>query len=232
MKLRTILLETLLAEGVYDPSIFKAIFIVGGPGSGKSFTTAKSTRGFGFKVVSSDDPLMLLMRKRGLDFKMPDSEAPVRNAVRAKAKVMSDRSLESHVDGRLGIILDETGSDFERINKEKAYLESLGYDTFMIFVNTSLEIAQERNKLRDRSVPPDLVTDKWKSVQQNMGKFQGLFGAANMIIIDNDNPEERRFDALWKEVMKFANRPVKNRKATAWIAQQLDAKNRTSNATK
>ena len=44
-----------LQEGVYDPNIFKAFFIAGGPGSGKSFVVRKTTGGLGMKVVNSDD---------------------------------------------------------------------------------------------------------------------------------------------------------------------------------
>ena len=32
---------TELLEGVYDPNIFKAFFMAGGPGSGKSFAVQK-----------------------------------------------------------------------------------------------------------------------------------------------------------------------------------------------
>ena len=32
-----------LQEGLYDPNIFKAFFLAGGPGSGKSYVVKKST---------------------------------------------------------------------------------------------------------------------------------------------------------------------------------------------
>ena len=44
-----------LQEGVYDPNIFKAFFIAGGPGSGKSFVVRRTTGGLGLRVVNSDD---------------------------------------------------------------------------------------------------------------------------------------------------------------------------------
>ena len=43
-----------LKEGVYDPGIFKAFFLAGGPGSGKTFVTAQAFAGTGLKVVNSD----------------------------------------------------------------------------------------------------------------------------------------------------------------------------------
>ena len=36
-----------LIEGVYDPNIFKAFFLAGGPGSGKSFVVRRATGGLG-----------------------------------------------------------------------------------------------------------------------------------------------------------------------------------------
>ena len=46
-----------LDEGVFDPGIFKAIFLAGGPGSGKSYVAGKTTRGLGLKLINSDDTL-------------------------------------------------------------------------------------------------------------------------------------------------------------------------------
>ena len=45
----------LLNEGVRDPGIFKAIFLAGGPGSGKSYVAKKlGLKTLGLIVVNSD----------------------------------------------------------------------------------------------------------------------------------------------------------------------------------
>ena len=44
-----------LQEGVYDPNIFKAFFLAGGPGSGKSYVVTRTSKMFGMRVVNSDD---------------------------------------------------------------------------------------------------------------------------------------------------------------------------------
>ena len=41
-------LKALITEGVYDPGIFKAIFLAGGPGSGKSFIVDRVGTGDSF----------------------------------------------------------------------------------------------------------------------------------------------------------------------------------------
>ena len=82
------------------------------------------------------------------------------------------------------MIIDGTGHVYSKIEKLKKHAESLGYDTYMVFVNTSLEVAQERNLQRDRVLPDDLLTKSWQDVQNNLGKFQNLFGG-NFRIVDN-----------------------------------------------
>ena len=44
-----------LQEGVYDPNIFKAFFLAGGPGSGKSYVVRRTTGGLGMRIVNSDE---------------------------------------------------------------------------------------------------------------------------------------------------------------------------------
>src|SRR6056300_231695 len=57
-----------LQEGVNDPSIFKAVFLAGGPGSGKSFVVGKTAlTALGFKVVNSDDAFENAMKKAGME---------------------------------------------------------------------------------------------------------------------------------------------------------------------
>ena len=67
--------------------------------------------------------------------------------------------------------------------KEKEHLEKLGYDCYMVFVNTSLEVAKKRNLERVRRLPEDILVKSWKDVQSNLGKFQGLFGSNFALLI-------------------------------------------------
>ena len=43
-------------------------------------------------------------------------------------------------------------------------LDQIGYDSYMIFVNTSLDVALERNKNRPRSILEYIVTNSWNGV--------------------------------------------------------------------
>jgi predicted kinase len=124
------------------------------------------------------------------------------------------------------MIIDGTGADYQRIVKQVNELRELGYDTYMIFVNTSLDVAQERNRNRKRSLPPDIVEDSWRSVQNNIGRFQGLFGASNFVIVDNDDDGEDVFKKVWKYVMNFTKKKVKNPIAKKWMDMELAKKRR------
>ena len=68
--------------------------------------------------------------------------------------------------------------------REKARAEELGYDTFMIFVDTSLPVALERNAKRERVLPEKAVKDLWQQVQDNKDRYEALFGD-NFVIVDN-----------------------------------------------
>ena len=183
-----------LQEGVYDPNIFNAIFLAGGPGSGKSYVVKRSSGGLGLKILNSDDIYEKDLEKAGLDIGKPeDIFSDEGQQIRAKSKRLTKMRRDSWVDGRLGIIIDGTGKDLNKIGRQKKLLDQLGYETMMIFVNTSLETAQIRNKERRRTLPEKAVAEMWNLVQKNIGGFQQLFGSRNFIIVDNNNADEDVF---------------------------------------
>ena len=142
---------------------------------------------------------------------------------RGKAKKLRNVQRAGYLKGNLGVIVDGTGDDYEKILKKKEVLEGLGYDTMMLFVNTSLDVAQERNQNRDRKLPQDLVEEIWTDVQANLGAFQTLFGRRDFVIIDNTvygpPPEE-----VEKATRAFVNRPIQNPLGREKIQQMLAAK--------
>ena len=137
-----------LQEGLYDPNIFKAFFLAGGPGSGKTFVTRGAFGGTGLRVINSDQAFENALKKNNLSLKMPDSESEARDMLRARAKATSDKTLDLSIKGRLGMVIDGTGRDYDKINLQTSLLKQLGYDCYMIFVNTSLDVALERNRRR------------------------------------------------------------------------------------
>jgi len=221
--------EQYLQEGVYDPGIFKAYFLAGGPGSGKSFVTKSAFAGLGLKVVNSDSVLTRKLEKEGLSLKMPDSEKDQRDKLRAKAKITTSSMLDLYVQGRLGCIMDGTARDFGTISRQQRLFKFLGYQTIMIFVNTSLEVALERNKARDRTVNHSIAVNSWKTVQSNMGKYQGLFQASNFYVIDNNASEKELVTTTLNRANMIVRRTMSqphNYIAKTWIKRELDRKKR------
>jgi len=214
----------LITEGVYDPGIFKAYFLAGGPGSGKTFVTANAFAGTGLKLVNSDDIFERYLKQAGLSMKMPESEAEIRDDIRARAKAKTSGRLDLYIKGRLGLVIDGTGRDFEKISRQQRLLKFLGYDTNLIFVNTSLDVALERNAKRERSVPEYIATKNWNTVQSNMGKFHKLFGYQNMHVIDNNNSEQELVTTTLNRAAKIVrntmNRPL-GYIAKQWVNKEL-----------
>jgi len=238
-------LKDILFEGVNDPGIFKAVFLAGGPGSGKTYVAGGifgipdkvNVSAYGLKMVNQDTELeTFLMKYFGtvdLD-SMPDDlfrqitdpSYSAHMGVRTHAKALSKQRLKLYKEGRLGVIIDGTGHKYKDVKDERQKLINLGYDTFMVFVNTSLEVAQKRNMGRARKLSPEIVDRYWNEVQKNMAYFQGLFGNANFLLVDNNatlNPKQaqKKFNMLvGKGVGKFIKKPIKNATAKKWVKKQ------------
>ena len=209
-----------LQEGLQDPNIFKAFFLAGGPGSGKSYVVRKTTGGTGLRVVNSDDAFETMLSKAGLSLKMPPEEEEPRDAVRDRAKKVTKKREKNYVDGRIGLIIDGTGRDYDKIAQQATELKQIGYDVHMIFVNTSLDVALERNAQRDRSVPEPIVVKSWKDVQSNIGKFSQYF-RANFVVVDNNNAKEDVFVQVFKQIKGLLKKKVRNPAAHQWIDMEM-----------
>ena len=213
-----------LQEGVYDPGIFTAFFLAGGPGSGKSYVTSRITPGLGLKNVNSDTAFENALKKAGLSLDMPPEEEELRDVIRTKSKRLTEKQLGLYLKGRLGLVIDSTARDFVKIEVAKSALTRFGYDSYCIFVNTSLDVALARNAARPRKVPIDIVKKNHKEVQENVGKLQRLFGLRNFIVIDNNKANEDILEKSYKLVRKIVKNPPSTGIAKNWIANQIKKK--------
>ena len=212
-----------LQEGLNDPNIFKAFFLAGGPGSGKSYVVRKTTGGTGLQIVNSDDAFERYLKIAGLSQKMPEDETAERDVERARAKRVTKARKSGYIEGRLGIIIDGTGKDYDKIAKQSIQLRQLGYDTHMIFVNTSLDVALARNAKRSRSVPESIAVRSWKDVQSNIGKFSQHF-RQNFIVVDNNDSSKddgQVFNDVFKQIRGLLKKKVTSPIAKQWVMQQM-----------
>ena len=217
-------------EGVYDPGIFKAFFLAGGPGSGKTFVTQSAFAGTGLKLVNSDVKFERDLRKANLSLKMPDEEKYFRDRIRQGAKEFVGKQMDTYLKGRLGMIVDSTARDYPSIQRQYNLLRNIGYDCYMIFVNTSLDVALERNRTRSRSIPEYIVQKSWKGVQANMGAFQKVFGHSKMLIVDNNKDDKELVTQTLNTASRFIRSRLRSKPETqiamSWIKRELEAKRR------
>jgi hypothetical protein len=243
-------LKDLLHEGVYDKGILKAVFLAGGPGSGKGYISKGlfgipkkiSVSAYGMKVVNQDKAFEMLLGDgpKGFGFgtdlddmpdevfrQLTDPDYEDYSGLRDKAKDLTTRQKKLYMNGRLGLIIDGTGHKYGKILEQKRELEEIGYDCFMVFVYTDLDVAQKRNMERPRKLNPELVETSWNNVQKNKISFQGLFGNSNFMMVDNsktlgEDAAIKKFDTLMKKgINKFITQPIKNYRGKKWVEKQL-----------
>ena len=211
-------------EGVNDPAIFKAIFLAGGPGSGKSFIVGKTgLTSLGFKVVNPDTAFEKALNKAGLEMN-PDNIFSIKGQdIRGRAKELTNKQQELYVKGRLGLVIDGTGKDASKILRQRGLLQKLGYSTAMILVNTDKETALKRNDARPRRLDPDEVGKMWDEVQSNLGRYQQAF-KKRFIIVDNSEGKDYNKETLraYRIMSKFAKAEPMNPIAKKWIETQKE----------
>ena len=227
--------ESVLLEGVHDQGIFKAVFLAGGPGSGKDYVLSNTLEGQGLIEISSDKALEFLMDKKGLDKTMPATEKDKRDIVRTRAKSITELKQRLAIMGRNGLIVNGTGEDYEKISRIKEKLEELGYESAMILVNTEDEISKQRNIERGqrggRTVPEQVRKEKWQNVQNSRPEFAKLFGDKYM---EFDNSQDLReappevvkakkdeMLQLYTNVKEFVAQPPQSETSQEWVATQM-----------
>jgi cytidyltransferase-like protein len=235
----------LIEEGVNDPGILKAVFLAGGPGSGKGYVGSGlfgipkkvNVSAYGLKLVNQDKELVRMLNKYGFGTDLDDMPDELfrqltdpsyedYSGLRSRAKELTADRKKLYMNGRLGLIIDGTGHKYHKIKEQKMELEEIGYDCYMVFVHTDLNIAQQRNMQRARKLNPELVEKSWNDVQKNREVFQGLFGNANFQMVNNNDTlgekaAIKKFNMLVKKgIGNFIRKPIKNFRGKKWIKKQ------------
>lgn len=211
-----------VTEGVHDPHIFKAVFMAGAPGSGKSTVAKKLFSGSGLKHLNVDD-FYNFLRTTEKHTGEPDIDY-------STAWEKYRKREQNYLDGRLGLIIDGTGKNPNVMRDVKRKLEDMGYDTAMVFVNTTLETSLDRAERRanqpgpdfGRKIDPNFVKDTWLRVQKGLGQLQSIF-SGKFFIVDN-NRGDVDVDFVQKTMDKWLKAPPQSHLAKEWIKKELEAK--------
>lgn len=210
--------KPIISESIHDKNIFKAIFIAGGPGSGKShIARSLDLANVGFKIVDIDEVLMRFKNKGRENI----------NHEQAWPIVSSRQSL--WIKNYLGLAIIGTGKRVDRLTELNSQLKQTGYDTAMVFVNVDIEVAKERvitraqNSThigdRGRTVPEDYLISAHEAAKENAKIYANLFGQNFIDIENNTNPEQAVNNArrmvnnfLKKPLTQIANQIIYNHK--------------------
>jgi predicted kinase/phosphopantetheine adenylyltransferase len=158
-------------------SMFKALFLVGGPGSGKDVIIREAIAEKNAVEINANKAYDFIIDKLKLSEETKDYQL---NAIR----------------NRNALVINGASDDIEKISTIKEELEELGYTTMMVFVNTTNEISEKRNQQHSRIISEQIRLDKWNKSQENLDKFYDIFEA--FLEFDNSiNLQES--DALVRE---------------------------------
>ena len=203
--------------------------MAGAPGAGKSYVSDWMSLGpqLGYKVINSDMEFTRYMKDAGLTDEKgavildPEQEFE-RGVIRTVAKRHTQAKTNYAMVGRLGLVIDGTGANASKVQKQKATLEKLGYETAMVYVSIPLEDSIESDRKRGeeggRSIGPELVTQKFKELDKSIPKLKKSFGKMFFVI---DNTVREKTPALIRKVesviKKWSKQLPKNKAARTWM---------------
>jgi shikimate kinase len=187
-----------LTEGIEDKGIFKAVFLAGHPGAGKSYTLDRIKSG-------QIEPRIVNTDKFHEHFK----NAEWAN-VGDKVMKLTKNQLVLYLNSMLPLAIDGTSGSIQAMLRRRGLLESMGYDTAMVFVNTDLETAIRRIQGRDRKVPEEFIRESFKKVNENKKFYRSKFDT--FIEVDNNDGEltNKVIKHAFNFLTSFYNAPVKN----------------------
>ena len=216
--------EDLIQEGVYDPGIFKAVFLMGGPGSGKSTVVNQlSFKALGLKIVNTDKSFETGLKKAGQTLDLKTVPAEIRDPIRKKAKRQTTRMMDRYIDGRLGLVFDTTSADSGKIKAYLTQLNHLGYESKMVYVSASLDNAQKRNASRARKLPPEIVKKDWDRSQKNIDAMKKIFKKDFVQVTNDDDLSslQKKTNSLFSKLMTWSTSFPNNKKSSLWKQRQL-----------
>lgn len=207
--------EQPILEGPHDPHIFKAVFMAGAPGSGKSTVARKIFGGTGLKFLNVDRfwQLYSTLGREG-DYETYWDKYQTQDRL--------------YREGRLGLLIDGTARNPTKMSEVKSTLEGLGYEAAMVFVNTNLETAITRARKRaqqpgpdqGREIDPEFIRRAWEHTQQAIGTYQSVFGSRFLIVDNSDHARPSSLAYVERQMRNWLNQPPTNHIARKWLEQQ------------
>ena len=189
----------------YNHGLFKAIFVTGGPGSGKDIVIREAIAES--KIVE----LNFIQAQEYLNDKQKLAEKT--NDFRREG-----------IRNRGPLIINGPADDRERISFIKEELEELGYDTMMIFVETNNETSKHRNSLLSKMMLESVRNDKWLKSQENTKYFNESF--KTFISFDNTgdlDSKEEDIHSVYESTNEFLDSDTLGETAEDWLNRRSNS---------
>ncbi len=222
------LIQEVFADGRYDPNIFKAIFIVGASDASKSYMIDKlALTSYGLKLVETEAAFTDVLKNitDTLNLAHINDAVDVIGPVSKKVNDITYRSLDKYVEGRMGLIISGTASDISTIKKHYTQLKEVGYDQYVIFVNTNLETTLKLNIANAAlSIPEDIATIKWHRHSSQMGMLFSVYGNEYGIIDNSEGVDiTKNIQSALITIARWINAPL-TYVAKLWIQEMVRGK--------
>ena len=201
-------LMQLLKEAQGSP---KAIILAGAPGAGKGFILRGLDLG-GLKVLNVDNIFIEKLKQANVSLDLKNA-TPEERSEQAKQMAAANKQfkgeMEQIIAGKESFILDGTAASYNTTAKLKNELDEAGYDVFMLYVYTDLERSLSQNQDRyiksggkDRSLAPAIVMRTWKSVTDNLPKYEELFGNNFVAVANTLDDRMQDIDKIIQKYLK------------------------------
>lgn len=217
--------KTYLSESVNDSGIFKALFMGGLPGSGKSYTISKITDGKIEPRIVNTDKMSEFLAKINKTKLSKDLAPEKLNAILDTSKHLTKNQLVNYINSMLPLLSDGTSTSINNILRRRGQLESVGYDCGMVWVNTSLETAIDRAQKRDRHVDVEFIKHVHELSEENKSFFKSKFEFFLEINNNDGDLTDQVIQEAYKKVKYFYTEAVKNPIGKRNIAKLRHIKN-------
>lgn len=198
-----------LNESINDSAMFKAVFMAGSPGAGKSYVVKKITDGtVEPRIVNTDKFVEFIAKQQNFDLSQIGA---FRKLFLERVKELTTTQFTHYINGMLPLWLDGTSKDQVATFRRMNLIESFGYDVYMVWVDTSLETSLERARKRTRAVPEEFIRQSYEIISKNRDFFQAKLGN-KMIVVKNDEGELNDAAVLsaYRKASKFYHSPLEN----------------------
>lgn len=198
-----------MLESIDDKGILKAVFVIGIPGAGKSYTVSKMSGAISPRVVNTDRATEYLARKFGK--KIDSKNWP---EFKDTTHRLTTGALYGYLNGVLPLFIDGTSNDASNILARAGLLESLGYDVGMVFVDAPLDVALKRAEERSKKINREVDTSFIKKVHaqslENKKYFKDKFKFFKEVSNSDDLLTDAAMEDAFKKVQAFYAAPLQN----------------------